>query len=128
MDANIKLTIYARHDAFKNAYELSNEFDKEIEELFKKIYKFGESCTDAMDFESKFATSPLNEEYNNLFMRIGTKCPLRKFESNDVEVESAAMVRFNEEGELVRESKVIARVKIVPIGALRDIELGVIVI
>ena len=46
----------------------------------------------------------------------------------DVEVESAAMVRFNEEGELVRESKVIARVKIVPIGALRDIELGVIVI
>lgn len=46
----------------------------------------------------------------------------------DVEVESAAMVRFNEEGQLIRESKVIARVRIVPVGALRDIELGVIVI
>ena len=46
----------------------------------------------------------------------------------DVSVESAAMVRFNDEGELVRESKLIAKVKIVPVGALRDIDLGVIVI
>ena len=46
----------------------------------------------------------------------------------DVSVESAAMVRFNEAGELIRESKVIAKVKIVPVGALRDIDLGVIVI
>ena len=88
MDANVKITIDARHDAFKNAYELSNEFDKEIEELFKKIYKFGETCTDAMDFENKFATHPLNEEYNKLFMKIGSRCPLKKYESNDQEVES----------------------------------------
>ena len=46
----------------------------------------------------------------------------------DVSVESAAMVKFNDMGELIRESKVIAKVKIVPIGALRDIDLGVIVI
>lgn len=46
----------------------------------------------------------------------------------EVSVESAAMVRFNEAGELIRESKVIAKVKIVPVGALRDIDLGVIVI
>lgn len=46
----------------------------------------------------------------------------------DVTVESAALVRFNDEGELVRQSKVVAKVKIVPIGALRDIDLGVIVI
>jgi hypothetical protein len=46
----------------------------------------------------------------------------------DVTVESAAMLRFNDEGELVRQSKMVAKVKIVPIGALRDIDLGVIVI
>lgn len=46
----------------------------------------------------------------------------------DVTVESAALVKFNDEGELIRQSKVIAKVKIVPIGALRDIDLGVIVI
>lgn len=46
----------------------------------------------------------------------------------DVTVESAAMVKFNDNGELVRQSKMVAKVKIVPIGALRDIDLGVIVI
>lgn len=46
----------------------------------------------------------------------------------DVTVESAAMVKFNDNGELVRQSKIVAKVKIVPIGALRDIDLGVIVI
>ena len=46
----------------------------------------------------------------------------------DVAVESAALVKFNEEGELIRQSKVVAKVKIVPAGALRDIDLGVIVI
>lgn len=46
----------------------------------------------------------------------------------DVTVESAALVKFNDEGELIRQSKVVAKVKIVPIGALRDIDLGVIVI
>ena len=46
----------------------------------------------------------------------------------DVTVESAALVKFNDNGELMRQSKVIAKVKIVPIGALRDIDLGVIVI
>ena len=46
----------------------------------------------------------------------------------DVTVESAALVKFNDEGELIRQSKVVAKVKIVPVGALRDIDLGVIVI
>ena len=46
----------------------------------------------------------------------------------DVAVESAALVKFNEEGELIRQSKVVAKVKIVPAGALRDIDLGIIVI
>ena len=43
-------------------------------------------------------------------------------------MKSAAVVHFNEENELVRESKIIINCKIVPVGALRDIDLGVIVI
>lgn len=46
----------------------------------------------------------------------------------DVEVSSAALVRMNEQNQLVRESKVIVKCKIVPVGALRDIDLGIIVI
>lgn len=46
----------------------------------------------------------------------------------DVDVSSAAMVRFDDKGTLIRESKIVIRTKIVPVGALRDIDLGVIVI
>ena len=83
MDSSVKVSIDARRDAFKNAYELSNEFDEEIETLFKKIYEFGNSCSDAIDFENKFMSSTLNEEYNNLFVKIGSKCPLKKYEYNE---------------------------------------------
>ena len=96
MDSGVKQAIDARHDAFKNAYELSDEFNDEIESLFKKIYEFGNTCSDAMDFENKFMTSPLNEEYNNLFIKIGSKCPLKKYETTEVEEESKASKVFNE--------------------------------
>lgn len=46
----------------------------------------------------------------------------------DVEVKSAAMIQFDEANNLVRESKIIITCKIVPVGALRDIDLGVIII
>lgn len=46
----------------------------------------------------------------------------------DVEVKSAAMVQFDESNNLIRESKIIINCKIVPVGALRDIDLGVIII
>ncbi|MBR5662929.1 MAG: hypothetical protein IKX00_04735 [Bacilli bacterium] len=96
MDSGVKQAIDARHDAFKNAYELNNEFNDEIETLFKKIYDFGNTCSDAMDFENKFMSSPLNEEYNNLFIKIGSKCPLKKYETTEVEEESKASKVFNE--------------------------------
>ena len=46
----------------------------------------------------------------------------------DVQVFSAAKTKFNDANQLVRESKIIIQVRIVPVGALRDIDLGVIVI
>lgn len=88
MDSGVKTSIDARYDAFKNAYELTTDFEAEIEDLFKKIYEFGKTCNDAMDFENKFVASPLNEEYNNLFVKIGTKCPLKKYETEDLPEES----------------------------------------
>ena len=89
MDSGVKAAIDARHDAFKNAYELNGEFENEIEALFKKIYEFGNTCSDAMDFENKFMNSSLNEEYNNLFVKIGSRCSLRKYETNDDVVEES---------------------------------------
>ena len=45
-----------------------------------------------------------------------------------VTVKSAVIANLNSEGQLERESKVIIQARIVPVGALRDIDLGVIVI
>ena len=96
MDNGVKAAIDARKMAFANAYELTNEFDKKIDELFKKIYKFGESCSDAMDFENKFSSSPLNEEYMNLFVKIGSKCPAKKYDSGESTTESNGKKIFDE--------------------------------
>lgn len=46
----------------------------------------------------------------------------------DVVINSAAVNTFDEKGRLKRESKLIVKVKIVPVGALRDITVGVITI
>ena len=46
----------------------------------------------------------------------------------DVQVYSAAKTKFDETNHLVRESKIIIQVRIVPVGALRDIDLHVIAI
>lgn len=96
MDSGVKTAIDARKSAFKNAYEITSDFEARIDELFKRIEDFGKTCSDAMDFENKFMTSSLNEEYSNLFMEIGTKCPLRKYESNDVPEESKTQKAIDE--------------------------------
>ena len=130
MDNGVKAAIDARKMAFANAYELTNEFDKKIDELFKKIYKFGESCSDAMDFENKFSSSPLNEEYMNLFVKIGSKCPAKKYDSGESTTESNGKKIFDEASsdakyvmdEITRPARSQARMEMD--SKLRDTPLG----
>ena len=73
MDKIVKLSIEARRNAFDTSYEIKDEdLKKEIDVLFEKINKLGEEAKDAMDFETKFASSPLNTEYTNLFTKIAS--------------------------------------------------------
>ena len=70
---NIETAIKSRKDAFFAAYDIKDEsLLKEIEDLFDRISEFGKACSDYMDFETKFATSPLNQEYINLFTKAAT--------------------------------------------------------
>ena len=80
MDQGVKTSIDARYTAFDYSYELNDEYRKKVDELFKKINEFGKTCKDAMDFETKFATNPLNKEYSDLFTEIGTNCKPKKHE------------------------------------------------
>ena len=75
MDKIVKQSIDIRHDVFTNTYEINdNELIKKINDLFQKINELGEKSIDAMDFENKFSVSPLNKEYSDLLMEVGSKC------------------------------------------------------
>lgn len=72
MDEYIKQSIDARKNAFGASFEISAEMQKKIDALFNEIEKLGKSSKDVGDFEAKFAASPLNQKYLDLFTEIAT--------------------------------------------------------
>lgn len=75
MNEYVKYSIDGRKNAFYSAYDIQDdEIKRKIEDLFSRIEAFGETCSDAQDFEAKFAVSELNQEYINLFTEVATKC------------------------------------------------------
>lgn len=81
------------------------------------------------DLKSTLQTA-LSSELNTITTSDGTLMALEDFNipPYDVQVYSAGKTKFDETNRLVRESKIIIQVRIVPIGALRDIDLHVIAI
>ena len=89
MDSVVKASIDGRKTAFFSAYDIKDDnLIKEIDELFNRIYEFGEDCKDSMQFETTFATSPLNTEYINLFTKVAQSCPPIVREETPVNVKS----------------------------------------
>ena len=73
MDKNIEQSIKARKDVIFTTYGVKDEkMLVKIDELFGKINDFGKKCKDVSEFETKFAASPLNQEYMDLFTEIAT--------------------------------------------------------
>ena len=71
MDEIVKQSIESRKQAFFSAYNIVDKnIIKEIEGLFKKIEDLGKTCSDASEFETKFASSPLNQEYIDMFTKV----------------------------------------------------------
>ena len=85
MNENIKNSIDARKLAFFGAYKIDDEnLKNEINDLFDRINALGLTCVDANDFENKFQSSPLNQEYIELFKKATLSCkPLIINEIND---------------------------------------------
>lgn len=81
------------------------------------------------DLKSTLQTA-LSSELQEITNNEGTLMALEDFNipPYDVQVYSAGKTRWDETNKLVRENKIIVQCKIVPVGALRDIDLGVIVI
>ena len=85
MNDAVKMCVESRKTALLNSYELTDEFKKEFDELFSKIEDFAKTCSDAQEFETKFATSELNQEYIDLYTDIvqGCKCIIKHEDSSD---------------------------------------------
>ena len=81
------------------------------------------------DLKSTLQTA-LSAELKTITETDGTLMALEEFNipPYDVQVYSAAKTKFDDTNHLVRESKIIIQCRIVPIGALRDIDLHVIAI
>lgn len=77
MDQYIKQSIQSRKEAIFNAYEVGADGKKKIEALFTEIEKLGAKCKDVGEFESEFASSPLNQKYLDLFTEIATSMPAK---------------------------------------------------
>ena len=77
MNEMVKNSIDARKNAIYNTYEITDDkLKKEIDELFDKIYEFGEDIKDQSEFETKFNSSELNQEYINLFTKVAQSSPM----------------------------------------------------
>ena len=82
----VKISIDGRKNAIFQAYDVTDKKIKDkIENLFKKIYDFGETSDTPEQFEQQFATHPLNQEYINMFTKVATTCKPKEIEHASVE-------------------------------------------
>ena len=91
MDEIVKASIDGRKTAVLNAYDLDADEKKKLDALFVKIEKLGLDCKDSADFEMKFAASPLNAEYMQLFTDLATSKQSKVKPVGDVQVEEVDM-------------------------------------
>ena len=96
MDNIVKQSIDSRKQAIFNMYDVTDSsLLSKIDDLFNRMYEFGESC-DSTNFETQLATSPLNQEYINLFTELSTKCSMKTFDTGDTS-------DIKSEGEILRD-------------------------
>ena len=71
MDDIIKSSIESRRNAIFSTYNVKDSGNlKTIEDYFKKVEEFAKDCKDINDFETKFMSSTLSQEYTNIFVQL----------------------------------------------------------
>lgn len=71
MNDIVKSSIDSRRTALFSAYNIKNpDTISKIDEYFKKLEDFGKDFNDVMEFETNFASSPLAQEYTDLFVLV----------------------------------------------------------
>ena len=71
MNDIVKASVESRKNALFASYNIKDPGTlSKIDEYFKRVEEFAKDCTDVMDFETKFASSPLSQEYTELFTMV----------------------------------------------------------
>lgn len=71
MNELLKPSIESRKNALFSSYDIKDPGNiKAIDEYFKKVEEFAKDYNDVMAFETAFASSPLQQEYSDLFVQI----------------------------------------------------------
>ena len=71
MNDILKPSIESRKQALFSAYDIKDPGNLQtIENYFKKLEEFAKDYNDVMAFETAFASSPLCQEYSDLFVQI----------------------------------------------------------
>ena len=102
MDQYVLSSIEVRRKSIFDTYIIDDpDFVEKANNVFKQMEAFGESCANVMDFESKFAASPLYTEYYNLCLEAGQKFKVNpkatQVEMPDSSYTSADVVKEAEE-------------------------------
>lgn len=66
MNEYVKISVDSRIDFFNKYYSVPESAKNSVENFIKEITVLGESCSDSTEFESKFISSGLSEQFNNL--------------------------------------------------------------
>ena len=91
MNKDVELSVKGRKDAIFNYFEVNDDSIKQkADELFKRIEEFAKDCKDSPDFEAKFASSDLNQEYISLMTEVGTKCKSKVYTADPSDTRSDA--------------------------------------
>ena len=70
MDQYVKGCIETRRESLENYFLIPDDRREEIEAVFAEMEQLGETCADAAEFEQKFAASPTNQKYMDLFQTL----------------------------------------------------------
>lgn len=74
MKDDVKLCVESRKNVIYSSFDLTEDLKKQVEDLFKNIIELAKTCSDASDFESRFMSSELNQEYTDLYTDIAQSC------------------------------------------------------
>ena len=109
MSEGIRASIQVRWDTIITYYDVNGAVKAKVEDYFARLEQFSLTCTDQADFEQKFAASPLNQEYMDLFAELAPyvkRSPEDKTNARDV-AKTAALdfIGSNVAGRAKREAK-----------------------